>query len=1080
MPIMVRCPECDVKSQYPDRYAGQTVACKSCGEDIDVPAAGSRGGSKKSGKGKTSSDSSNVLVIVGVLGGLAVLVVVGAVGLFLVLSGRGAAHVGGPVANAPANPANVAAPNSGGMPGTAATPGTPAAAPPTATAGAPPTVSANAGASTPSGFQATKTESTRLTFAKPAEWTLTADPPAEPVAFATQKPLKVKLAGDRLRGDALVYPVNASEFVAIRTGTGSRDPVELYNLTSGQKAGTVPGTAASGEVALSPDGVYFASSSSGSKSISVYDVKAKKPLGELATADAKGDFRVSVVAIPRPDRLVGISQLERGIKVWELPSGNFLTHIVGDKNFHAHKNFAFSPGGRYIAVNGEFLEHRIEIYDLASGKLAGALAIENKSLSREFAGFAFSPDGAEFAAAYDLTSYGPEGSHSQFVTWNLASGAITSDFDIKPKLKEQLDPPYGKERLDPFPNGRRWLVHGLGIIDRDKRALIFSFPKLEKVDLNIVRRPMGDDWLVGVSVDRADSKLETITLDESLLAAAAKTVEAGGLAIDTALPPLTACDHKEASTAVAATDWKATPDPGPTAGTWKGPINVEAGSAFVRDLAISRSSTPIVAARVAQNEALDDAEIRAYAATDAWVRNTLRMRPVSPVAKKTSLETFNAATGDRISRLEIPFSGDLMALSPNGELALLMLHRGKGRLDVFSTAAEGRHVVGWRPYRMANEERNREIFDATFVDDEHVVSMSTEGVVVVWKLDGLSPVFSIPEVNRLAVSPGGKTLAVVRGNSIDDKDLAFFDSRTGEGLGVVTLDTRVSALAFHPNGKWLAMSHGNQADKLLSTIDVEAGQVETRFPVPDMTTMLQWTGDDFLLLGGRQLVSKTLQAVVWSYDADDAVFPVHPPGGPCVYANLSGKRWQLRSAELPQAELAGKLEGAQLAALALVKPGDKVALKVTVGNEPELAKLKTSAAEQAQARLEKGQLQVADGPQTVEVLFDVSFKTGTTAQLTNFGGGTVAAGGESVTQKIVLVDIKYQMGAKVLWQTKRVASNFDRHFFTRQANESGQAAIDRFLQEGLDTLISRIEIPTYIFGDKARNGLGNSKLASVK
>lgn len=1078
MPIMVRCPECDVKSQYSDRYAGQTVACKSCGEDVDVPAAGSRGGGKKSGKGKKSSSSSNVLVIVGVLGGLAVLGIVGAVGLFLMLKGPGgAANAPQPVANAPTT---ASPPNSPAVPATTPGTGSPAAQMPVAKADTTPNTAAKNAAPTPSGFQAAKSASTRLTFVKSAEWSVTADAPAEPVAFASQKPLKLKLAGDRLRDDALIYPVTASEFVGIRQGTGSRDPVELYNLTTGQKEGTVPGTAATGEVGLSPDGKYFAASSLGSKSISVYDVKAKKPLGELATADAKGDFRVSIVAIPRPDRLVGISQLERGIKVWELPSGNFLTHIVGEKNFHAHKNFAFSPGGRYIAVNGEFLEHRIEIYDLTTGKLAGSLAIENKSLNREFAGFAFSPDGTEFAAAYDLTSYGPEGSHSQFVAWKLDTGAITSDFDIKPKLKEQLDPPYGKERLDPFPNGRRWLAHGLGIIDRDKEALIFSFPKLEKVDLNIVRRPMGDDWLVGVSADRADSKLETITLDESLLAAAAKTVEAGGLAIDTALPPLTACDHKEATAAVAATEWKAVPDPGPITEAWKGPINIESGSGIVRDVALNRSAKPVVAARIAQNEDLDDAEIRSYAATDAWVRNTLRMRAPSPVAKKTSLETFNAASGERVSRVEIPFSGDLLAVSPNGDLALLMLHRGKGRLDVFNTDTEGKHVVGWRPYRTAGEERHRDIFDAAFIDDEHVVSMSTEGVVVVWKIDGMTPVFSIPDVNRLAVSPGGKTLAVVRGNSIEDKDLAFFDSRTGDGLGIITLDSRVSALAFHPNGKWLAMSHGNQADKLLSTIDVEAGQVETRFPVPDMTTVLQWTGDDFLLLGGRQLVSKTLQAVVWSYDPDDAVFPVHPPGGPCVFANLTGKRWQLRSAQLPQAELAGKLEGAQLAALALVKPGDKVALKVTVGNEPELAKLKVSAAEQAKARLEKGQLEVTDGQQPVEVHFDISFKSGTTAQLTSFGAGAIAGGGETVTQKIVLVNIKYQMGAKVLWETKRAATNFDRHFFTRQANESGQAAIDRFLQEGLDTLIGRIEIPTYIFGDKARNGLGNSKLASVK
>ena len=122
MPIAVECPSCGKRYKLRDDLAGDTIPCKDCGEDIDVPG-GRRGGGGSRGrrKGKSSGGGNQGLVIGGAVGGVVVLGIVG----FLMFGRGGGGALPAPPGGVPApggfapggTPPNVAA-NPNTAPGT--------------------------------------------------------------------------------------------------------------------------------------------------------------------------------------------------------------------------------------------------------------------------------------------------------------------------------------------------------------------------------------------------------------------------------------------------------------------------------------------------------------------------------------------------------------------------------------------------------------------------------------------------------------------------------------------------------------------------------------------------------------------------------------------------------------------------------------------------------------------------------------------------------------------------------------------------------------------------------------------------
>ena len=1088
MPIGVECDECGARYKLPDNRAGETIRCKSCGADIEVPSGPSprSRGPSPVGRNRRPKKAAGppVGLFIGAGIGVMVLIAVVAVGLTMLRSDPGppqaaadpvapeATTAAGPL---PADPSTIASAKVDS-----------AEANPSASNSLPgsnlpvPASSATPASPAPSGFQKPQDRLTRVEFEKSAEWTVQPDPAPENEPFVSQKLLKLPLGESLSSSGMLTYPVSPSPFVAVKKGTGSKDSVEIFNLTTGSRTGSVPGMAAGGHLALSPDGQYLAFVQLGQRTMSVYDIKAKKTLGELALGTKEAEFRPGVLAIPRPDRLVAFSNLDRTIKTWELPSGQLLSEIKGTDKLRPEVLFAFSPGGKWLAVCADFLTKPIEIFELATGKLAGSLKIVGQASSVTMMGLAFSPTGDELAALYDITSRGEQQDTTQFVVWEVASGKIRDDFDISPLLKKQLDPEYEMERLEPFPNGRRWLVHSRGIIDRDTKSLVYSFPKIERTYRTPVRRIMGEDWLVGIAQDRGNHRLETVKLDEDVIASSAKSLSAGGQASDSGLPPLTATDYTEADAALTSPNWSLVPTVVPVSDKWAPSTTIALDGGNLREVVVNPGSPSIAAIRIGVQEDLNDSKYQAALKLQEMEAASRSKRygfsPPQAIAKESLVATYSLEDGQKQAQISLPFSYTLLALSPNGQQALLEHHGGSGRLDLYQLSEKGQHVVGWRPFRQAKEDREREVRAASFLDDQSLLTLSRGDLLVLWSLPDLKPVWQLPDVRQFAVSPGRESIAFVQGNLLEDKNLAFLDPKTGEGQGTIPLDSECLAIAYHPSGNLLATSQGNNADKLITIVDLTSGETVSKIPVPTVGTHLAWMGDNYLLLDHRQLISRDHEAVVWSYDPGQALFPPVMPGGRCWFVTGNTKRALLQSIALPTNDLEEKLKGASLADKALVKPGDTVSLKFQVGSQSELATLKPLLEENLPKAVQKAQLMVADNASTT-VLAELNHRSEGTTTLSKIGDRSEQ---QTVTIKIIELKITYQQGGKTLWSTSRSARNVDQLLVSLKPGETAQAACDRQLTSRVTAIISSLKLPGYLFGDDARKGLGQSPLAAAK
>ena len=90
MPIAVECPGCGKRYKFRDDQSGDTVPCKDCGEDIDVPA-GSRGASKRAGglksgrRGRPRRADNQGLMVGGAIGGVIAVALLG----YVMFSGGG-------------------------------------------------------------------------------------------------------------------------------------------------------------------------------------------------------------------------------------------------------------------------------------------------------------------------------------------------------------------------------------------------------------------------------------------------------------------------------------------------------------------------------------------------------------------------------------------------------------------------------------------------------------------------------------------------------------------------------------------------------------------------------------------------------------------------------------------------------------------------------------------------------------------------------------------------------------------------------------------------------------------------------
>ena len=1043
MPISVECKNCGSRSRFPDAKAGRMSRCKACGEPIKIR---SRRKSKK-------KQSSNNGLIIGIA--VAAVLLIG-VGGFLFLFNQDV--------DPPRQDDRMAIDQEAGtadrLPETNQT----------QTTDPPPSnsVSSNS-SSSQSGFEPVETKPDpvdELIFSKSASWSVQPDPYAASQSFEIGKLRPIKLDKNLLRNSGVVFPESPSPLVATLSGSGSKMKYTIYDVESGKEVTECPAPGSLTVAALSGDGSYLAATLAGNQKIVVHDLKNGKPLGILTTTP-EGKFQVSQLAIWN-NRLVALSDVHHGIRVWDLPSGTLKHEIdTGDK-FYPSTGHCFSPGGTYTCLIGDYLEKRLEVYNLESGQLVGSITPEGSIKVNELEAVGFSRDGTQLAAVYGIDLYGsPSRKYSRMVIWDLASGNTSADFELDSRLKEQLDPVYRSHTLESIPGGNRWLVHSLGIIDATFGKLIYSFPKQKGVDFLPSRRVIGSNSILAAISDKGDPRIEATTISEDQLLSGIESANAGGLPSDANMPPLTPSDFQQADDAIVQNQWSVTADP-LVAQTPTSSLRIKTpGTA--RDIALSRSATPIIAIRAGIDEDLSDPEIaNEETYRKVYEERGLKYKPKHPVAKESELLVFSN-DGSPVTDFRVPFSAQLRGISPNGKLVLLEQHRTNGRLDLYDVET-GEHRVGWRPFRAESDEKHREIKTASFVDDDHVVTLSVNQQLVVWKLPGIEPIWKLRESQDVAISPGGKFVAVVQGNSVRAKTLAIMDARNGDGLGAIEIDGIVKSIAFHPSGQYLAMSIDASANKLIRIVDIEAGQVAEEFPVPESASSLSWTGQDFLLLDGTQLVSRSLQSVVWSYDSEHVGLPDFQVSEQFSYLSVKS-RPVFHTVSVPSEKVAAKLDPDRLADQAILAPGDGVNLVFKVDSNSLLSPLKNSQ-EDISSQLKAAKATV-DSNAKVSLNVNVSTISEGSTNLTKMGDRSVSI---PVTRKAITIDFSYNQAGKEIWKTTRKVTNLDRIIVRLKPDQSAQEAIDDLMVNSAESVLSSIKLPSYIFKEGAGQGLGTSSL----
>jgi len=304
-------------------------------------------------------------------------------------------------------------------------------------------------------------------------WTVTADPPKEPVTIPQTLPYRELIAPNPTK---LVYPPGLTAYLAVGTGLGNFEAFAIGDLRTGKAIGKARGLSlrverlSVGGPTLSTDGAFLAYFDSEKKAVLVINVKVHKATIVL-------DFDDSRVALffPTLDQLLAVPTSSKSpAKLWKLPSGKRLQSftVVANPSEESGR-IACSPGGRYLAIASEgSLPRTVHFYDLTNGKRAGLLNAPGATRDLEpcFTALAFSPNESEFAAYLDGVPVGLNAGQAM-ACWDLSSGQLVSEQVLDQGNRGRLTT-VSPEPLQWFPDGKGWLLGQLYVVDRVAGAVV--------------------------------------------------------------------------------------------------------------------------------------------------------------------------------------------------------------------------------------------------------------------------------------------------------------------------------------------------------------------------------------------------------------------------------------------------------------------------------------------------------------------------------------------------------------------------------------------------------------------------------
>ena len=452
--------------------------------------------------------------------------------------------------------------------------------------------------------------------------------------------------------------------------------------------------------------------------------------------------------------------------------------------------------------------------------------------------------------------------------------------------------------------------------------------------------------------------------------------------------------------------------------------------------------------------------------------------------------TIDLVSGD-VKKIKVPLDKDdghydrpLLAISPDGKSIATFEGRRSlkhGRLcfrtidspvQPTKTWKIGEHSSAFKPFR------------GWFYSNDRLLTFSKR--IVMWNTDSAEVVYSIavptnPKKLQPAFSPGGKYFSVIQ-----DADVFIIESETGEICGRIESGSQVSEAAFSPDGKRLATI--SESSNVLRIWDLEQNNLvkEMLCAVPKKRPSLTgdsllWTNNNFVLVYGEHLIDISLGVNVWQYlqPSDDLQLIGCPTGQVWVRNNT-----EMLPLKLPHIDMKTMLEGVDVDSLALLKPGDSVAMDLEFPfDDPvndELTRL-------METRLKANEISVVDD---AEIKLVARFKEEPEEKISvkrrdnsvspryneereRYKERLKALPPVVCTYTPTVVSIDLMKDGKSIWNKNQ--RNWPRSFLFREGDETIQEAVDRSCKPRRD-FFDTIDFPRYITQMPGGKPLGQSKL----
>lgn len=869
----------------------------------------------------------------------------------------------------------------------------------------------------------------------------------------------------------ILFPHLPAAIVGVGLNEKDSDAREVWDIENNRKIGSVSklGLEGSKLMGLSPDGKFFAAKPQFDDLIALVDVAAGKTIKTLAIADQRPDL----VAFSSPTQLL-VAENGRVLK-FSIPDAKPQGEIKV-ANWQVRDGWQLSPGGKYFAaVRREGNErNRLSIFEIATGELAGELILT--AGAGDCAGVAFSFDGRALAAVVDTDT------ELLLEVFDLTTPAVTVEAPIERTAVEEIDS-YQGPFLEWLPGGTRLLIGGKSVVD----AATGKIQETLAVAGSYAVRPLSERAYAAVSqtkfVSHGFGDIEEPVVVDTVPSESPTSPAPPTAPVETSAgPPLTSADRSgiRQVNVGATTRWDVRLEAPPA---YKDklittPVKVPGG--FVQQVLLSSIDPPL--------------------AVVSYSSGPLGSRGSQGVT--TWAETFDLQSGQGRNTVKFPLQAVAMGVTADGARVATVGADGLGRIDVWSLQ-DDRHIVGFRPASGASDDLTPWFVD--FVNAEHLI-VAVADELTLWKVPDCKALYSLKIGDlRPAMSPSRDHVAV---SIPGDPRLLIVETLTGEVRGSVSTSgmegERLASAAFHHRGRWLACLTGDSSGGELVVVETAGGDSTVRTRLPVSGKVIQWCGDDYVLIDGAQLVSLTSESLAWSYDMTMGIHCRESIDGRHWYLTAvspNDKSYALFGATLPEDSSLRKISTSTSPKKVLFKPGDPVRLNVIAdGAGPK------SAAGQIMESLTKryakaGSAATADAKAVLKVqpYVPTALRPVRKPPATTLGG---AAQGHGPLSDIDLLnrsagaappkeaepvptvplsnvwELSLSVGDDMLWQTWLAADPTEVTLLAREQDAASRRDEDlQAIRMAVAGLLA-LEPPKYAFSPGASEGAGRSLLST--